>query len=291
MCKKIVFSLFILLLLGCEDRTPEFYYTQNDLKYQYHDIVAEGTVPKIGDYLTVYLQYKTLEDSIFYDSQTTSYDGTNLIILGKPSVKGGIEEGFAQLIEGDSVSFYIASQLFFENYLNKELPVFLEPEEEIKIVLRLLKVETPKAYKKRKDNEIAKLEAIEFDVMQEIIDSWKANNEEVKNVNGIFMTIPDTTCTKRVRRGEMVKVKYKGYYPNGKVFYDNTEAEDPEDEFKVGTIGQNIEGMKIVLLKMCYGQKAKVLIPSFLGFSDGVVSQGLVPPYTPLIFEIESISE
>ncbi len=95
-------------------RTPEFYYTQNDLKYQYHDIVAEGIVPKVGDYLTVYLQYKNLDDSIFYDSQQTSYDGTNLIVLGKPSVKGGIEEGFAQLIEGDSVSFLLRVNYFLK---------------------------------------------------------------------------------------------------------------------------------------------------------------------------------
>ncbi len=291
MFNKIIYLFLIFLFVSCEDRTPEFYYTQNNLKYQYHDIVDEGTIPKIGDYLTVYLQYKTIDDSVFYDSRSTSYDGTNLIVLGKPNVKGGIEEGFAQLIEGDSVSFYISSQLFFENYLNKELPEFLEPEEEVKIVLRLLKVETPKAYKKRKEKEIAELESKEFSVMQEIIDTWEANNEVVKNVNGIFMTIEDTTCLKKVRRGDLVKVKYKGYYPNGKVFYDNTGLNDQEDEFKVGTKGQNIEGMKIVLLKLCYGQKTKALIPSFLGFSEGVVKQGLVPPYTPLIFEIESISE
>jgi FKBP-type peptidyl-prolyl cis-trans isomerase len=275
-----------IALVGCDSSTPEFYYTQNNLKYKYHDISDNGVAPAIGDYLTVYMSYSNADDSVFYDSKNSTYDGKELIVLGKPHIEGGIEEGFAQLLLGDSVTFYIEVTKFFEHYLKKDLPAFLDAEEEMRISLRLLKIESPTAYKKRITLEQLENEAKEFEVIEGIIAEWKLAADSIYNNNSVFMVYEDTTCSNRVVYGDLVKVKYKGYFPDGKVFYDNTQGES-FDEYNAGVKDQNIEGMKIALLHMCKGQKAKILVPSYLGFNESVIEQGLVPRYTPVIFEVE----
>ena len=286
MYKIVLLILVSCVLLSCDTSTPEFYYTQNNLKYKYHDIADDGTAPAIGDYLTVYMQYKDQNDSVFYDSQFSTYDGKELIKLGKPSIEGGIEEGFAQLQLGDSVTFYIEVEKFFKHYLNKEIPTYLDRKEEMRISIRLLNIESPLTYEKRIMLEQLKAEAIELDLLEGVIQNWSNAGDSVYNKNNVFMVYEDTSCLNRVAYGDLVKVKYKGYFIDGKVFYDNTAGAD-YDEFKVGVKDQTIEGMKIALVHMCYGQKAKVLVPSDLGFGQSVIEQGLVPKYAPVIFEIE----
>ena len=286
MFRILVLVVVSYAMLSCDTSTPEFYYTQNDLKYKYHDIADGGVVPAIGDYLTVYMQYKDQNDSIFYNSLYSTYDGKELIKLGKPSIEGGIEEGFAQLQLGDSVTFFIEVDKFFKHYLNKEIPAYLDAKEEMRISLRLLNIESPLTYEKRILLEQLKAEAIELDLLEGVIQKWDIEGDSVYNKNNVFMVYEDTNCLNRVAYGDLVKVKYKGYFIDGKVFYDNTAGDD-YDEFKVGVKDQTIEGMKIALVHMCYGQKAKVLVPSDLGFGASVIEQGLVPKYAPVIFEIE----
>lgn len=290
MYKLLLPIVFVLLIWSCDTSTPDYFYTQNNLKYQYHDISDSGATPAIGDYLTVYMQYSKMNDSVFYNSQTSTYDGKELIVLGKPNIEGGIEEGFAQLMKGDSVTFFIAVDKFFKHYLAKDIPTFLESEKEMKITMRLLDIESPKAYKKRILFEEMQAEANEFEIMEGILQEWELTADTVYDNNSVFMMYEDTSCKAKIVYGDIVKVKYKGYFPDGKVFYDNTDS-DEFDEFKVGVKGQTIDGMKIALTHMCKGQKTKVLVPSHLGFGESVIEEGLVPKYTPVIFEIEVLAD
>lgn len=281
-----VILLGLLLLLSCDSSTPEFYYTKGELKYKYHDIVEDGKIPAVGDYLTVYIDYKTSDGKMIYSSINNTYNDKQVIHLGKPSINGGIEEGFAQLMEGDSVTFYIEAEKFYQHYLFKEIPKEIEPSEEILITLRLLKIESPAEYNHRIAEEEKLCDLEEFTLIDSIADSWKKAGEEVKEVNGIYMVelTPETGDT--IKYGNIVSVLYKGYYPNEREFYNNMITNQPDD-FKVGVEGQTIEGLKIAFFNMTKGQSAKVIVPSYLGFSDQAIESGQVPPCTPLIFELD----
>lgn len=276
--------------MSCDSSTPEFYYTQGGLKYKYHDIVEDGKTPAVGDYLTVYIEYRSSEGELIYSSVGTTYDDKQVIHLGYPDVEGGIEEGFAQLMEGDSVTFYIEAQKFYEHYLFKEIPSSLSPESEVTITLRLLQIETAQEYNKRQEEEEVLCELEEFTVIDSIVNSWKEQGDLVEEVNGIYMVkgMPETKDT--IKYGTGVKVYYEGYYPNKKVFYSNLNAELP-DEFKAGVEGQTIVGMKIALLSLYKGQSAKIVVPSYLGFNDQMIKSGTVPSCTPLIFNLEVVKE
>ena len=54
------------------------------------------------------------------------------------------------------------------------------------------------------------------------------------------------------------------------------------DEFQFGQNGQMVEGLKNAISIMKYGQKAKVLIPSDIGFKEKGSAGNIVPPYTPV---------
>ncbi len=285
MFRSILFLMILTGLVACDSSTPEFYYTKGNLKYKYHDIVEDGRVPKIGDYLTVYIDYKTNDGKLIYSSKDGTYDHKQTIHLGTPSVEGGIEEGFAQLMEGDSVTFYIEAQKFYSHYLFDDVPADISPEDEILITLRLLKIETTKEYESRLEKEEEACDIQEFMTIDSIVNAWKQQGELVQEINGIYMVVGSEESIDTLKYGMNVAVFYKGYYPNNKVFYSNLDK-DQADEFKVGVEGQTLEGMKIALLQMTLGQSAKIVVPSYLGFSNHMIESGQVPACTPLIFEL-----
>ena len=43
------------------------------------------------------------------------------------------------------------------------------------------------------------------------------------------------------------------------------------------------------LYKLKKGEKAKIILPSQLAFGDQGSSNGVIPPYTPLVYQIEII--
>lgn len=277
-----------LMFLACDPSTPNFYYTKNGLKYQYHDIVGEGKTVAVGDYLTVNIEYRTNKDSVLYASRIEKFNGIDVIHLGKPSIEGGIEEGFAQLIEGDSVTFFIDAEKFFHSYLNQMIPDFLSKQDEIRITLRLIRIETPEDYFKRLDEEEKLAELQEFQIIDSIVNSWSLAGDSIQEINGIYLVKGKEVSVDTIFYGDNVAVFLKGYLADGTVIYDNSMNEYP-DEYKVGVKGQNLEGVKIALLNLCIGQSAKVVIPSLLGVGEQLTKNGMFPANTPLIFEIQTV--
>ncbi|PVZ10410.1 MULTISPECIES: FKBP-type peptidyl-prolyl cis-trans isomerase [unclassified Pseudomonas] len=79
--------------------------------------------------------------------------------------------------------------------------------------------------------------------------------------------------------GSKVQVRYVGRLPDGTVF----DQSDTAQWFRLGSV---IDGWKTALLQMPKGAKWRVVVPSAQAYgADGAGS--LIPPYTPLSFEIE----
>ncbi|MDF1550802.1 MAG: FKBP-type peptidyl-prolyl cis-trans isomerase [Bacteroidales bacterium] len=81
---------------------------------------------------------------------------------------------------------------------------------------------------------------------------------------------------------KIVEVKYKGFFLNGEVFDSGTL------EFTMGA-GQIIKGFEEGIGYMKKGGKATLIIPSDLAYG-ATGSQGVIPPYTTLVFEVELIN-
>jgi peptidyl-prolyl cis-trans isomerase A (cyclophilin A) len=105
-----------------------------------------------------------------------------------------------------------------------------------------------------------------------------------KTESGLRYKMIQTGSGKQAESGKTVSVHYEGSLENGKVF-DSSYPRKKPIEFKLGQ-GQVIEGWDegIALLKV--GDKARFVIPAYLGYGASGAG-GVIPPNATLIFDVE----
>ena len=87
--------------------------------------------------------------------------------------------------------------------------------------------------------------------------------------------------------GDKVTVHYVATFLSGQPFDNSYERGEPFT-FTFG-VGEVIPGWDIAIKKMQKGTKATIIVPSRLAYgSEGYGN--IIPPYTPLIFDIEVIN-
>ena len=114
------------------------------------------------------------------------------------------------------------------------------------------------------------------------------NLKAEKLQDGIYLVVDKEGTGPKVDSGMFVKVKYTGRLKNGNVFDSNIDSSFGHTEpfeFVAGT-RQVIAGWDVAIQKLKVGSKARVFIPSSMGY--GMQSQGArLPAYSDLIFEME----
>ena len=102
--------------------------------------------------------------------------------------------------------------------------------------------------------------------------------------SGLRYKMIQTGSGKQAEKGKTVSVHYEGSLENGQVFDSSYKRKKPID-FKLGA-GQVIEGWDegITLLKV--GDKARFVIPSYLGYGSSGAG-GVIPSDATLIFDVE----
>lgn len=86
-------------------------------------------------------------------------------------------------------------------------------------------------------------------------------------------------------KGQTCVMHYTGTLTNGKKFDSSVDRGQPF-EFVLG-VGQVIKGWDQGVATMKVGGKAKLTIPPELGYGSRNVGNGLIPPNSTLIFEVE----
>jgi len=254
----------LALLLSCASSDDNRLFTATGLAYVMHENVAPVKA-EIGDILVINLSYGT-EDTLIFDSK--QYQKPVYIQLTNPAYKGSLEEGLAMLGSGDSATFYLSADSVYQRIFNQPAPAFLKPGDELTFQVGVIAV-------KNEDNELADWFTRE-----------KISPTPTPLPSGLYI-LPISSGkanAKTASPGKKAKVHYTGYLLDGTKFDSSVDRGEPF-QFQVGK-GQVIPGWDEGVSTMKVGDKVKLIIPSYLAYGPRGASN-VIPPYAPLLFEIE----
>lgn len=107
-----------------------------------------------------------------------------------------------------------------------------------------------------------------------------------KTPSGLYYKILQAGQGNKPVKGQTVSVHYTGMLINGKVF-DSSYSRNEPIEFPVG-VGQVIAGWDEGILLLQEGDKARLVIPSHLGYGSRGAG-GVIPPNAVLVFDVELV--
>ena len=274
---KIIVAFFSIALLSCNSGGMK--KTESGLEYQIH-IDNPGDVAASGDIMTLGLVYKTDTDSILFNSSEVS--DSFQVVLVDPSFKGGVEEGFAMMSPGDSMTFYCVADSIFNKTFGAELPPYIKSGSKLRFDVKLKSFISRADY----DNLVnAKNEKLKNTEMIEIQNYLKDQNINVQSTqSGLYYVEVVKGKGSRAENGKTVSVHYTGMFTDGKKFDSSLDRNDPL-VFALGE-GAVIPGWEEGISMMNVGGKARLVIPSNLAYGPQG-SSGVIPPYSPLVFEVE----
>ena len=87
---------------------------------------------------------------------------------------------------------------------------------------------------------------------------------------------------------DTITVNYVGALENGTVFDASAKHGGPAT-FQIG-VGQLIKGWDLGIPGMKIGGKRKLIVPPSLGYGSQNVGNGLIPPNSTLVFEVELLA-
>jgi FKBP-type peptidyl-prolyl cis-trans isomerase len=243
----------------------------------------KGPKLKLDDVVTLNLKYITSKDSLVFDSWKM---GKPIQLkIAKSSFKGDLMDGLTLLTVGDSASFLINADSLFTKTFGAPRPAFIDSSSFLSFTVKVISTTTDAALKAEE------LKAEKENAMKEneIIAKYIADKQMTpsKSSSGLMYIISEPGAGEQAQAGKTVKVHYTGRLLDGTKFDSSLDRNEPI-EFKLGQ-GMVIKGWDegIALLKV--GGKALLIIPSDLAYGSRGAG-GVIPPFSPLTFEVELVS-
>ncbi|TVR72127.1 MAG: hypothetical protein EA408_07345 [Marinilabiliales bacterium] len=287
--QKPLFAVLLLTVLsivagcGMDSEYPGFSRSVSGIHYRLI-VTGEGermAVP--GDIITADITYRTTDDSVFFNARRE-------FRLDSPSYNGSVEECFAMLARGDEAEFIIDAANFFMKTLDTVMPGFLRIGDNIIVSVKMLDIRrenefSGSGYRYPEMNEVMPLNE------QRALHDFAASmmNGAAPDENGIYFLQLSPGSGKAVKAGDIVELNYEGRFLDGDIF-DSTYERNETFRFVFGNEYQLIKGLEIIVGRMREGERARVLIPSLFAYGQHGSSTGLVPPYTPMVYEVEIVS-
>ncbi len=273
--------LLLLLFYNCADKSPYTGFTSSGTGYYYKLCrIGENTVkPSAGDYITVALEYRTIDDSVFFSA-------LRRFRLSEPAFKGSVEECFMMMSKGDSAEFIVPANDFFNRTIEAALPGFIDSDDKMIIAVDMIDIMSEEEYMQ------------ELDIFKDHLRGSKKGDTDFEKLleegdlhpgsgsSGILYYRLQEGEGKRISAGDTVTIHYEGKFIDGTIF-DSTRMRNEPFEYVYGHEGQLIRGLEVVAGLMSEGGKALVYLPPALAFGEKGSSTGIIPPSTPLFFEIE----
>ena len=284
--KQITTAIAMLCtLVGCKNASNQFPGCTVSRTGIHHKLVALGegfNKAQPGNYVTIQIAYRTIADSLFFS-------GTRQLQINEPPYPGAIDECFMMLTQGDSGIFYIAAKPFFEKTLETDMPKFLKDNEYIRIDMRMLDIMTESEFEREKEAFLSWIE--DFGEYEKVIIKQYIEGEKIDvtpTESGLYIIPQQSNNEPRISIGDTITVHFEGRFMNGKIF-DSTRKRHEPFVFVYGEKWQVIPGIEEALGSMGPGERALLIIPSNMAFGQEGNSNGLIPAFTSVLFEVEVV--
>lgn len=271
----IIWILVLLLCLtafSCQKysgfkRSSGFYY-------QYH-IQNEGNArPETGDFVEVNM-------SLRVDDEVLSPMTRNNMLIDD-LYHGDIYSALRQMHLGDSATFIFDGKKFYEQFLGMgDYPYGGKP---VIADVKLLKIMSKKSIEMAEDQ--FREQRKELRMREDSLIYAYANEHHLNSIHkGIYYTCNRKGNGPKAKKNKTVQILFRA------LRLDNTEFErmmNPNDPctFVVGK-DQIARGVDIMVQEMNEGDQITVVVPSSLAFGDMGSEVYGIPPFTPVVYEIE----
>jgi FKBP-type peptidyl-prolyl cis-trans isomerase len=98
---------------------------------------------------------------------------------------------------------------------------------------------------------------------------------------------PKNPKTPKIQSGQVVTIAYTARFLEAGHLFDDTYTTKQPLTFRLGDPGQVIKGLEIAIHLLPEGGKGRFIIPSELAFGAQGSSSRIVPPWTPVLYEVE----
>ena len=258
--------------------------------------INEGTEkPANGDFLLYNLEILTQADSVIYSTLKEPFPG---YLMANDTIKAqnGMDEIFLGLRKGDSITFEATAKIIFSG--NQPAPI--KEGDMIKVRLGAYEVKTKAEMQAFYEEAMQKRAKALLEEEAKTIEAYltKNNLKAQKTESGLYYVIEKEGTGDSTSVGSTLYVNYAGYLLDGPLF-DTSWPEvakannkfDPQRPYapldiNVG-VGRVIPGFDEGLMLLKKGSKAKLIIPSPLGYGEPGEPGANIPANSILVFDVE----
>lgn len=261
--------------------------TQGGIYYM-EEKPGTGDVVKNGEMTTINYAVYDLDGKMFFSS--FGKDRPVHVEIGQQFDTPGFMEGLKMMRRGSKARLVVpAIMAFGEKGRGGTIPPYTSLVYDVEV----LSVMDQEVFQKQQEEERKqavmerqkKLEELKKEEIAKINHYLRDNVIKTKPTeSGLYYMEEKAGEGIQPRAGDVVKVHYTLYRLSGRKLQSSKESGSPF-EFTLGR-GEVIEGWDEGIAMMKEGGTAKLLIPSKIAYKDSERGED-IPPYTPLLFEVE----
>lgn len=284
---RIIYFISILLIVSCSDRFPG--YDEQDSGLYFKLITIEDSSKRIS--ATDYAQFKY----VFTDYSNTELASSRILLkVNDTDTKGGLLEALTLLNEKEVGEFiFPLSKLKSDLYGSLSLQGISDTT---MLFAKLLidSVYSEVGFESAQDkfvDWVNQVDTLDFDVFkeQQLLNAFEIDNKikTKSTATGLRYFKVKNGRGKSISFGKRIELSYTGHFLNGEQFNSTEKLENGVQDFYVGQELQVIKGIEEALLFMQEGDIVMLLLPSWIAFGENGSSTGIVPPITPVYYQIE----
>ena len=271
--KNIIASLLILsiLVVGCNKGGSGYSSSPSGLQYVVHT-KNEGPKAKIGDFVTLHMQYATEKDSIIFSSYKNNRPLS--FKFQETLFKGALNDGITQMSAGDSATLLVP----VDSIYGDRVPNFTKKGDKLKYTITLLKVQTQEEYTNERETQRKTQDEADKKLIADYVAAKGLKMQS--SASGLQYNIEKQGSGTVAPEDDLIaKMRY-----NVKLL-DGTEIESSKGNGTDMPMNRQTRGVREAISLLKKGGKGSFIIPSTLAYGDR--QRGTIPANAILVYDME----